>query len=65
MKHLLATSIALALSLILLGVVKVAKERKEYDCRDFGSQREAQTVFEKYSFDRYKLDADGDNKACE
>lgn len=37
---------------------------KDYDCKDFKTQSEAQAFFEEHE-DVYNLDGDGDGKACE
>lgn len=39
--------------------------RKDYNCSDFKSQKEAQKVFEQDPRDIYRLDGDHDGKACE
>jgi hypothetical protein len=39
--------------------------KKDYNCKDFSSQKEAQKMFDKYETDIYGLDRDGDGIACE
>ena len=36
-----------------------------FNCADFGSRERAQSEFNKFSFDKYGLDADGDGQVCE
>lgn len=38
---------------------------RDYDCKDFRTQAEAQRVLNSRPGDPYKLDSDGDNVACE
>jgi micrococcal nuclease len=38
---------------------------RDYDCKDFSSQAEAQRVFDQYAGDPFGLDRDGDGVACE
>ena len=37
----------------------------DLDCSDFGTRERAQTEMDKYSYDRFGLDRDGDGQACE
>ena len=37
----------------------------DFDCSDFGSQEEAQKVFNRHPDDRYRLDQNNNKKACE
>lgn len=39
--------------------------RRDYDCSDFSSHREAQEFYESDTFDRHNLDGDEDGIACE
>jgi hypothetical protein len=36
-----------------------------YNCADFGTRERAQSEFNKFSYDRYGLDSDGDGQVCE
>lgn len=38
---------------------------RDYNCADFPTQALAQWEFEHHATDIYKLDADGDGKACD
>ena len=37
----------------------------DYDCEDFGTRERAQSEFNKFTFDKYRLDGDGDGQVCE
>ncbi len=37
----------------------------DLDCGDFGTRERAQKEFEKYDYDRHRLDRDGDGQVCE
>ncbi|MFD2078493.1 Excalibur calcium-binding domain-containing protein [Actinopolymorpha cephalotaxi] len=52
--------------LATLGVVGIATaDTDKYDCEDFSTQQEAQTVLEQDRSDPYGLDRDNDGIACE
>jgi hypothetical protein len=36
-----------------------------YNCEDFGTKERAQSEFNRFSFDKYGLDGDGDGQVCE
>ncbi len=62
--------VALALAAIAAPVLTAGgTEARDYDCKDFKTQRQAQRFFKKHDGSRhndpYGLDADHDGKACE
>lgn len=57
-----AGALAIAAPLTLAGV---SQAQEDMDCKDFGSQQEAQSTFDQESGDPHNLDADNDGKACE
>jgi micrococcal nuclease len=42
-----------------------AKPAKIYSCKSFKTQAQAQQIFDRYPGDPFRLDRDGDGKACE
>jgi len=69
MKVLFAISIlffAIAVYMLTTSAIHANKLfKKDYNCADFKTQREAQKMFEKDSKDIYRLDGDKDGVACE
>ena len=48
-----------------LGLCDVFPLLCDMDCSDFNNQLDAQVMYRKYSYDPFRLDADGDGVACE
>lgn len=64
-KTLAAMLILLLLSIMVGVLLSSFSAKRDYDCSDFRSQRQAQRVFARADRDIYGLDIDGDGIACE
>jgi hypothetical protein len=62
-KLVLAALVVVAAVGLLAG--PAAAQEADLDCKDFGSQAEAQAKYEQDPSDPHRLDADNDGQACE
>lgn len=53
------------LAILFIIIIILFSQTKDYDCRDFKTQKEAQEVFQTSLYDRYDLDRNRNGIACE